>query len=573
MVRIFIRDEDECGKGATNAPDTLQRFKIPTLFGRNTELDQLHQAWADSASHLLLLSAAIGVGKTALIERWLYDLQQQYWHDAEAVYVWSFYPEPQHESPSLAVDAFFQHALQWFGDQPSDALIPTHQAERLARQIQANHTLLILDGVEHLLTPNAPPTLRDPRLTLLLERLAEYNPGLCIVMTRQSLSSVFAPYEAAHCLELAPLPLAACVQLLRHKGVQGSETKLQQIVTDHEPHALTLKLLGGYLSHWHNGDWLGLEHIPVLFEKRVEGRHARRILTANAQRLVGSSAESLLFVLSTYPQPIDRQALLQTLVPVRTSWFKRCLGRWAGQSDTLAAVVQPFKRLSLPKQQQVLRHLQSLGLLQVTGGGLSLPEWVREFFYQQFRQAWPQAWQQAKILLAHPYRPTPPTASTLRISHTLPNIAALPTTYQKPKVNQVINDLPRITVAVAPQQPRSTTLAVQPLTTHPIAVSLVATPRVTPVLDVTPAPVPALDTPPPPKPLEASPLPALVSFVDAERVSQLIQPLEDFQRSLQILQQRTKKFQKSMRQLDKAVQSKSCGHTYVDTLPKTTTAG
>ena len=582
MVRIFIRDEDECGNSTVSAPETLQQFKVPILFGRNAELEQLHHAWRDSATHLFAISAASGVGKTALIERWLYDLQQHYWHDAEAVYVWSFYPktpantfsfipkelaQQHHEQRNAALgealDEFFHHALQWFGDHPANALTPLQQAERLARQIQANHTLLILDGLEHFLrNENSTLHFSDPRLFALLERLTEYNPGLCVVMTQQTMQPVFSAYEAARYLTLPALTTAAGVQLLRQKGVQGTEAKLLEIIHDHELHAQTLQLLGGYLAYWHQGNWLGLEHIPVLFDKQVAGRHIRRLLTANAHCLASSGAETIVLLLSLNKQPLDRQTLLELLQHIPSSRVRHWFSRWSKHGDTLTEVVYPFKHLNKSKQLQVFRQLQQLGLLCVSGRKVYLPDVVRTFFFQQFRQDYPLAWQAAQHLLDQ-YLISKKTAIPPKLFTT-----------DNAQVHQAVNDLPRLTVHSQPTKARHVTLPV------PQYLPAQVNQRVTPLVDI---PMPAAyaratrDLPASP-PLMANGEPPLKTFalsttptlpitpdttalqplatlVDIERVNQLIPQIEDFQRSLQILQQRTRKFQKSMRQLDKAVQS------------------
>ncbi len=589
MVRIFIRDEDECDNGTVSAPETLQQFKVPVLFGRNTELEQLHHAWSDSATHLFAISAPSGVGKTALIERWLYDLQQHYWYDAENVYAWSFYPKiptttftqapkelaQRHQKQRLAalrnaVDEFFHHALAWFGHTTTNTLEPQQQAEQLARQIQANHSLLVFDGIEHfLINDNGELTFSDPRLPILFAKLNEYHSGLCVIVTQQSLQPLFSTYQSVKYLALPNLPPAAGAQLLRHKGVQGTEAKLLEVVQDHESHALTLHLLGGYLAYWHQGNWLGLEHIPVLFDKQPEGRHVRRILTANAHLLFNTSAETIVLLLSLSQQPLDRQTLLNVLQQIPCSLFGYWLNKWVKQHDTLGELVRPFKYLSKSKQQRVFRQLQQLGLLRIVGRKLYLPDAVRAFFKQQFRHDWPLAWQEARGLLDQ-YSAMLPTVTPIK------SVAM-----EKNQIHQSVNDLPQ-TVVPPPSEPRRDyhlpilTLAPQRIrsemdippptyqrTEHDAPIPISSTPTETkPVLEniaLTVAAVPPTITPSfiatPMSLSETLTLQPLAALIDVERMNQLIPQIEDFQRSLQILQQRTRKFQKSMRQLDKAVQS------------------
>lgn len=590
MVRIFIRDEDECDSGAVSAPETLQQFKVPVLFGRNAELEQLHHAWSDSATHLFAISAPSGAGKTALIERWLYDLQQHYWYDAESVYAWSFYPKiptitfdqapkelaQRHEKQRFAalctaVDEFFHHALAWFGHATTETLEPQQQAEQLARKIQANHSLLVLDELEPFLTnDNGDLAFSDPRLSILFAKLNEYQSGLCVIITQQPIQPLFTTYQSAKYLALPNLPPAAGVQLLRHKGVQGAETKLLEVVQDHESHALTLHLLGGYLAYWHQGNWLGLEHVPVLFDKQATGRHIRRILTANAHLLFNSSAETIVLLLSLSQQPLDRQTLLNVLQQIPSPWLGYWLSKWVKQHDTLGELVRPFKYLSKAKQRQVFRQLQQLGLLRVVGRKLYLPDAVRVFFKQQFRHDWPLAWQEARGLLDQ-YSTMLPTVTPIK------SVAV-----EKPQIHQPVNDLPQTVVPPHPEPRRADHLPILTFTSQPIRAEMDIPPPTYQRVgrDV---PIPTPPTPTETKPAEESialtvatlPSPAVVpsfraapmslsetltlqplaALMDVERMNQLIPQIEDFQRSLQILQQRTRKFQKSMRQLDKAVQS------------------
>ena len=44
MVRVFIRDEDECGHDNVSAQKSVNTFKIPILFGRTLELATLDNA-------------------------------------------------------------------------------------------------------------------------------------------------------------------------------------------------------------------------------------------------------------------------------------------------------------------------------------------------------------------------------------------------------------------------------------------------------------------------------------------------------------------------------------------------
>ena len=115
MTRIFIRDEYHCGQHDISAEDYVNQFEAPRLFGRTHEIGLLNQAWTNPQARLFLLHGETGGGKTALIHKWLHHLQKKHWHDAEAVFLWSFYPPDLAHIPQDPVEEFFRHALYWFG--------------------------------------------------------------------------------------------------------------------------------------------------------------------------------------------------------------------------------------------------------------------------------------------------------------------------------------------------------------------------------------------------------------------------------------------------------------------------
>ncbi|MEM9629062.1 MAG: TIR domain-containing protein [Pseudomonadota bacterium] len=83
------------------------------LLGRETELAQLDDAWADPSKNIISLVAWGGVGKSALTKHWLDRLARENFRGAEAGYAWSFYSQGTNSREGSA-DEFFDHALRWF---------------------------------------------------------------------------------------------------------------------------------------------------------------------------------------------------------------------------------------------------------------------------------------------------------------------------------------------------------------------------------------------------------------------------------------------------------------------------
>lgn len=412
MTRIFIRDEYHCGQRDTEAEDYVKQFATPVLFGRTHEIGLLNQAWVDSQSHLFLLHGATGLGKTALIHKWLHTLQKKHWHDAETVFLWSFYPPDLTRPLEDPVEEFFRYALHWFGGEAATRCPNLLQGEYLAKLVNAHHTLLILDGLETLqyTKGSAANQVGDPRLNVLLERLAAQNAGLCVVISREPLEGNFGETGVKH-HALEKLSVDAAAECLSYKGVQADTDKLRQMAVDYGQNPLTLNLLGGYLSVWHAGDWQRMDQIPVLMDQQADGRQARRILVANATELHGKPSEAILYLLSVLYRPVSWDTL-EALLSRERSWslppiFKR------PPQDNYASLITGFLRLSQRKRYLAILQLRELGLLELSGRCFWLPLWVREAYQRQFKYDWPVAWKQTNAHLMQYHAALPPETDAL----------------------------------------------------------------------------------------------------------------------------------------------------------------
>lgn len=596
MTRIFIRDEYYCGQNDGSAENHAGQFDAP-LFGRTHEIGLLSHAWIDPQSRLFLLNGPTGMGKTALLHKWLHTLQKKHWHDAEAVFVWSFYPPDLAHAPQDPVEEFFHHALYWFGGEEAARCPNLLQGEYLAKLVQSHHTLLILDGLEVLQFKSgaANQQLGDPRLGVLLEHLAKHNTGLCITVSREPLLGDFTLEQGVQRHELEKLPLDAAIELLDHKGVQGDKERLQQMAIDYDQNPLTLGLLGGYLAVWHSGDWRQMEKIPVLMDQQLDGRQARRILVANATELAGMPGESILYLLCMLYRPTHWDTLETLLGKGRgwsfPAWFNKT------QQDNYASLIGRFLRLSQHKRYQAILQLRELGLLELSGRCFWLAHWVREAFQRQLRYDWPSAWKETnqRLMQYHASLPKEPEDLTqiipLTATHKSAKVAGpfgkqvAPT----PAIAEVAaeENIPVIAAAVPVQEEPAPTIAEEPVkeAIAPVSAEVLIedtsptldlnwlnslTPVIaavqaentapaiasTPVEEAVPAqqvPVPAIpEQAPTPTAIPARPA---LTRTDLENMANLMAQLKNYQNSLQILQIRTKKYQKQVRQFDKEVQS------------------
>ena len=99
-------------------------------------------AWETPHTHVLSIVAPGGVGKTALVNRWLGEMATQDYAGARRVYGWSFYSQGAGESKNASADAFLADALEWFGDPEAKALPDAwKRGQRLAELVRRDRVL------------------------------------------------------------------------------------------------------------------------------------------------------------------------------------------------------------------------------------------------------------------------------------------------------------------------------------------------------------------------------------------------------------------------------------------------
>ncbi len=275
------------------------------LFGREEETRWLEACW-DEGAHVATIVAPGGVGKSALVHDWLRKMQAAGWREAERVYGWSFYSQGTRETQSSA-DFFIHEALVFFGDPEPDAGLPADKGERLARLVRKRRVLLVLDGMEPLQWgPGVQEgRIKDPALERLLRRLGESNAGLCVITSRLGVPEVagFARGKSRK-LDLGTLTEEAGEQLLRARGVKGTEKELREAVLEYGGHSLALVLLGSYLADVEKGDIRRRHEIGSLLEGEELGGHARRVMAAYVTMFGERSAEvAVLRMLGLFDRP------------------------------------------------------------------------------------------------------------------------------------------------------------------------------------------------------------------------------------------------------------------------------
>jgi len=262
------------------------------LFGRERELRALDAAWRGAGKkNVVTIVAWGGAGKTSLVAHWAAEKLAQDDHSGINRYFdWSFYNQGtccardvSGTSRVASADEFIKDALEFFGD---PALAGSNagawqKGKRLAQLIGEHCVLLILDGLELLQDPGT-GELRDDGLRALLRGLAAHNDGLCLVTTREHLPEL-ATWRQTTAPEwrLSSLSDKAGADLLTKLGVNGTDQEKRDLSARVEGHALTLTLLGGYLSLAHNGDIRRVDRVDFRkANEKEQGGHAFRVIAA-----------------------------------------------------------------------------------------------------------------------------------------------------------------------------------------------------------------------------------------------------------------------------------------------------
>ena len=152
------------------------------LIGRDAELTMLRDAWASRTPkkvNAVVLHALGGAGKSALLRTFANELLAAGGGGAARIYGWSAYSQGSGEQKRADADSFISKALADFGWRDKLPGDPMERARALAKLIQKERVLLLLDGLEPL---QDPPSLnkgrfKDKGLAELIRLLAGQNPG------------------------------------------------------------------------------------------------------------------------------------------------------------------------------------------------------------------------------------------------------------------------------------------------------------------------------------------------------------------------------------------------------------
>ncbi len=391
--------------GEPRTEPRINQSRLPAgaevLLGRDEELALLDRALEDAGTHLVEFVAWGGVGKSALAVEWMTRLATRDLVGIERYFDWSFYSQGTRDQSAVSADTFIAEALGFFGDPDPQAGSPHDRGNRLAELVARRPTLLILDGIEPLQYGAGPlkGQLKDPALLALLKGLAQRPfDGLCVVTTREGLTDLkhfrdktITSRPLQHLTESAGAALLHCSGATRRGAAEitADDAELRAASREVKGHALTLRLLGGYLKQAHQGDIERRDRVPFVQADQVtQGGHAFRVIAAYEQWLqaevpAGRGGDAghgprLLAVLRLLGL-FDRPATADCLAALR-------------QRPPISDLTDLLVGLDEEDWNMAVHSLTELGLVSSHGGTLDAHPLVREYFAHQLREERPKVW-------------------------------------------------------------------------------------------------------------------------------------------------------------------------------------
>ncbi len=277
----------------------------PHFEGRSNLLSELC-GWVSSRDdpvRVVGLVAAGGTGKTALIERVVSSFDK--FRDA-GTFIWSFYEDPQ-------TDSFLRSACDYFRLTHRDG---GGLLEHLQRGLGSDGPahLFVLDGLEVMQASGVGGEIRgaleDPLLKRFLRWLASGRGtnAKALVTTRFPLVDLkdWEKNRGYRAIELGDLEATAARAVLRNWGVKGDDRKLNNLIDRVHGHALTVDVLGSYLSTFHGGDPSKAPRFDPVFLADTDPKTAKlvSILTSYAEKL-SARERDLIARLSIFPRGIS----------------------------------------------------------------------------------------------------------------------------------------------------------------------------------------------------------------------------------------------------------------------------
>jgi transcriptional regulator with XRE-family HTH domain/tetratricopeptide (TPR) repeat protein len=354
-----------------------------SFFGRGNELRKLDDAWAAETCRVVTVVGGWGMGKSALINEWLKQMEEDDYRGARWVFGWSFRGQgsPEH----VAGDSFFHQALSFFGDPNPDIGLELEKQIRLRTLIGNHRALLLLDGLEPLQWPPTAPVhggqITNEALRRLILHLATQVKGLCVITSHYSVQDLKYLISGGQACEirLGGLDRVAAVRLLKKWGLRGSREELNDVVDQYNRHPLSLSVLAAVLVRRYRGNLARWREVAGSSKAIADLLDP---LVAN----LSSAEKAVMKIVSLFDGPAGAEAVQAVRagapIPGLTDALKRLDGdEWAAVLN----VLREFQLLEAENQQRP--------------SDLDCHPEVRAYFAKRLQSDQPDAWRAGHLRL------------------------------------------------------------------------------------------------------------------------------------------------------------------------------
>jgi DNA-binding XRE family transcriptional regulator len=328
---------------------------VPTLYGREWEIDLLTGWVAADRCQLVSLLGLGGVGKSALAVSLMHLLAEHF-----EVVIWR---SLRNLSTS---DELIEELLQFLapGSIRREATSLERRQRVLLEQMRKTRVLLVLDGLEALLEKGEVAGRMLPEFESFerfLNLTAETEHESCVLLTSREALAVLVPLEGSQgtvrSLRIAPLDAASCDKLLSDKELIGNAPDRTRLIEAYTGNPLALKIVAHTIVDLFDG-----EIVPFLEKGEVIIGGVRSLLEEQFYRL-SSLEQSLLLWLTILREPTTIDTLLEAwAAPVSRARLLEALDGLYRRS----LIERGFKPHEFAPQSLVIEYLTTWQITQAT---------------------------------------------------------------------------------------------------------------------------------------------------------------------------------------------------------------